>query len=53
MKVYARFKEFNIAFDEIMQKFFITSKAETMDRPMIGGFDTACDAILFANSRVS
>ena len=51
MKKYASFESFNISYDEIMKKFFITSKTE--GRPDIGGFDKAAEAIDFALKRVS
>lgn len=47
---YAKFKNFDISYDQFMQKFFITSKQE--GRPEIGGFDKASDAIEFAFKRV-
>ena len=51
MTLYAKFDKFNISYDEVMQKFFITSKTD--GRPDIGGFDKASEAIEFACVRVS
>lgn len=48
---YAQFDKFDISFDPIMKKYFITSKEE--GRPEIGGFQYAADAITFADERVS
>ena len=51
MILYTSFEEFNISYEPIMKKFFITSKTE--GHPEIGGFDFAVDAINFAIQRVS
>lgn len=48
----AHFEDFNISFDEGLQKFFITSK-EDANHPQIGGFDRAAGAIIFAQDRVN
>jgi hypothetical protein len=51
MTIYAKFEKFNISYDEILKKWFITSKTD--GRPDIGGFDYPALAIDFANNRVS
>lgn len=51
MTPYAKFEKFNISYDDILKKYFITSKTD--GRPDIGGFDKAAEAIDFAQSRVS
>lgn len=51
MHLYAQFEKFNISFDEILKKYFITSK--TGGQVEIGGFAFAAEAIEFAYSRVS
>lgn len=53
MIIQSRHETFNISYEPIMKKFFITSKSETESRPQIGGFDLAAQAIEFALSRVS
>ena len=52
MIIQSRHKNFNIAYDEVMKKYFITSKSETDNRPTIGGFNFAAEAIDFALTRV-
>ena len=49
----SRHANFNIGYEPVMKKFFITSKSEADDRPSIGGFDLAAQAIEFALKRVS
>jgi len=51
MTLYAKFDTFNISYEPIMRKFFITSKVD--GHPDIGGFDFAVNAIDFAQKRVS
>ena len=50
MTIYARSENYNISYDEIQQEFYITSKDD--NRPQIGSFKTAADAIDFAERRV-
>ena len=51
MILYAKFEDFNISYEPIMKKYFITSKRD--GQPEIGGFEFASDAIIFADTRVS
>ena len=50
MTIYAQFRTFNISFEEVLKKYFITSK--TGGTVEIGGFDLPIDAINFAYNRV-
>jgi hypothetical protein len=50
MTNYATLQNYNIDYDEISEEFYITSKQD--DRQMIGSFETAADAIEFAEIRV-
>ena len=50
MTTYAEMENYNISYDEIGQGFYITSKKD--NRPMIGSFDVASEAIEFAEIRV-
>ena len=50
MTTYATLQNYDIKYDEFAQKFFICSKLD--NRPSIGGFDKAADAIDFAEKRV-
>ncbi len=50
MVTYARLEVFDIKYDTYEKKFFIFSKED--NRPTIGGFETASDAITFADKRV-
>ena len=52
MIIQSRHNGFNISYDEVMRKYFITSKSETDNKPQIGGFEFAADAIIFALDRV-
>ena len=51
MKRYSTQTDFNIDYDEIEKKFYISS-VHGGNRPMIGGFATAAQAIDFGNRRV-
>lgn len=53
MIIQSRHENFNIEYCEVMKKYFITSKSETDNRPQIGGFEFAAEAIDFAHKRVS
>lgn len=50
MTTYAALHNYDIKYDEFAQKFFICSKLD--NRPQIGGFDKAAEAIDFAEKRV-
>ncbi len=50
MKRYATLNKYNIDYEPFMQEFFISSKHD--NRPQIGGFKVAADAIDFAEKRV-
>ena len=51
MIIQSRHATFNISYDDIMKKYFITSK--TGGTVEIGGFNFAAEAIEFALNRVS